>query len=140
MNANKNSDKNRSPSAKSGTKASADENFNKKQTGNAGEDLACEVLRRQGYRIIWRNYRCRYGEIDIIALRDGRILFAEVKTRLSDGFGHGRESVGWEKQNRIRRAAQFFLAGTRLDYWDVQFQVIEINVAQINDDFMTESV
>lgn len=124
MNANKNSE----------------DNFNKKQTGNAGEDLACEVLRRQGYRIIWRNYRCRYGEIDIIALRDGRILFAEVKTRLSDGFGHGRESVGWEKQNRIRRAAQFFLAGTRLDYWDVQFQVIEINVAQINDDFMTESV
>lgn len=109
--------------------------MNRKETGNAGETLACEVLQRQGFRILCRNYRCPYGEIDIIAGKGRHILFAEVKTRLSDGFGAGREAVNRDKRRRIRMAARHFLVGSDLRYDDVEFQVIEVHVAQICDLF-----
>lgn len=105
--------------------------MNRKEIGEAGESLACEVLCRQGYRILCRNYRCPYGEIDIIAGKGGKLIFAEVKTRLSDGFGAGRDSVGSTKRSRIRRAAGYFFMHSKGHYDSVDFQVIEIHVAQI---------
>lgn len=106
---------------------------NNKEIGNAGEDLACEVLRRQGYRILCRNYRCSYGEIDIIACREEEILFVEVKTRLSRGYGCGREAVNAAKRKRIRNAAAYFLSHSKVYYESAGFQVIEIHVEQINE-------
>ena len=105
--------------------------MNQKEIGDAGESLACEVLCRQGYRILCRNYRCPYGEVDIIAVKRGKLIFAEVKTRLSDGFGAGRDSVGNTKRSRIRKSAGYFLTHSKGHYDSVGFQVIEIHVAQI---------
>lgn len=107
--------------------------MNNKEIGNYGEDLACEVLHRQGYKILFRNYRCRYGEIDIIACKDREILFVEVKTRLSKGFGRGREAVNLAKRQRIKNAAAYFLSRSKINYESTGFQVIEIHVEQINE-------
>jgi putative endonuclease len=79
--------------------------------GAAGERLAAEHLRRRGFRILERNYRTRWGELDIVAY-DGRVLaFCEVKTRRAGGSrGAALEAVGPRKQSRLRRMAGCWLA------------------------------
>jgi putative endonuclease len=80
-----------------------------RQTGRAGEDLASIHLEKLGYRIVMRNWRCRIGEIDIIAERDGELVFVEVKTRNSSRFGTAAEAVDWRKAARLRRLALAYL-------------------------------
>jgi putative endonuclease len=76
--------------------------------GERGEEIACELLRARGYRIVARNWRTRSGEIDIIA-RDGDVLvFVEVKARSGSGFGGPRAAVDRRKQHRIVSAARAF--------------------------------
>ncbi|GAA4900604.1 putative endonuclease [Stackebrandtia albiflava] len=76
--------------------------------GRRGEDLACAHLRRDGMRILCRNWRSRRGELDIVA-RSGRLLvFCEVKTRRSVRFGTPMSAVGPAKAARIRRLAQVY--------------------------------
>lgn len=78
--------------------------------GYFGENLACYYLRKQGYKIIARNFRCRrYGEIDIIASKDEVLAFIEVKTRSSSLYGQPMEAVTTVKQNKIYRCAQYFM-------------------------------
>ncbi len=73
--------------------------------GRAGEELAAKWYENNGYEVIARNWRCREGEIDIVA-RAGRVfIFCEVKARTSDAFGTPAESVTREKQTRIRHLA-----------------------------------
>lgn len=71
----------------------------------AGERSAVRWYRRNGYRIIARNWRCREGEIDIIAGRGDELVFCEVKTRMSDAFGTPAEAVTRAKRERIRTVA-----------------------------------
>ena len=80
------------------------------QQGKPGEDLACEHLVRQGLRIITRNYRCRAGEIDVVADDRGTVVFVEVKERGGDSHGTAVEAVTPEKRRRILRAANAFAA------------------------------
>jgi putative endonuclease len=97
-----------------------------KDLGRKGEELAVRFLLRRKYRILERNYRRRSGEIDIVA-RDGRILvFVEVKTRASDGYALPIESVGFRKQQRLRRLAEHYLAEHDFPDCDVRFDVISI--------------
>ena len=74
--------------------------------GQIGENAAADVLRAKGYRILRQNYRCRYGEIDIIAERGGDVSFVEVKTRQSFRFGRPCEAVTDEKKKHMRRKGQ----------------------------------
>jgi len=69
--------------------------------GKRGEDTAVKYLERHGYKMLAANYRCRLGEIDIIAMEGDTIVFIEVKTRGGDAFGEGVESVDARKQRRI---------------------------------------
>ena len=78
-------------------------------TGLAGEDLAAGHLESLGYRILARRYRVRVGEIDLVALLPGLLVFIEVKTRRQSRFGIPAESVHRLKQTRIARAAECFL-------------------------------
>ncbi len=79
--------------------------------GRAAEEVAARFLERQGLAIVARNYRCRAGEIDLVA-RDGDTLaFVEVRLRGSEAFGGARESVDAAKQRRILQAARHYLAG-----------------------------
>ncbi len=82
---------------------------NKRTIGTEYENMTCEYLIKQGYRIIERNFRCRQGEIDIIA-RDGKYLvFIEVKYRRSGHEGDPAEAVDFRKQARILRTARFYM-------------------------------
>ena len=81
-----------------------------KASGDWGEALVAGYLRRQGYAIVAAKYRCRFGEIDLIA-RDGETLcFVEVKERGGTEHGLPREFVTAAKQRRLRTTAQFYLA------------------------------
>lgn len=76
--------------------------------GKAGEDAAVEYLKKQGYRIIGLNYNTLHGELDIISLRRGVLVFTEVKTRSSFGRGAPGCRMDYEKISRLRRAATEF--------------------------------
>jgi putative endonuclease len=77
--------------------------------GKAGEEAAVQYLCQHGYQILERNYRCRFGEIDLIA-RDGRTLaFVEVKTRRSQRYGPAAAAVTLEKQRHLIKASQVYL-------------------------------
>ena len=94
--------------------------------GRKGEDLAASYLRQQGYRLLARNYRQRYGEIDIIA-RDGAcIAFVEVKTRQAGSPFLPFEAVSLRKQRQIARVAQAYLAANRLFDTPARFDVISV--------------
>jgi len=77
--------------------------------GEVGEDAATDFLRSHGYRILERNYRCKCGEIDIIAEQDGTLCFIEVKSRSSLAYGFPAEAVNRTKQKHITRVATHYL-------------------------------
>jgi putative endonuclease len=83
----------------------------RQQIGRAAEEAAARFLQAQHLTIHIRNYRCRRGEIDIVAETiDGVIVIAEVRLRASARFGGGAASVGWRKQRHIQSAANHLLA------------------------------
>ena len=81
----------------------------RKRLGRWGEALTAEHLRREGYTILTTGYRCRMGEIDLIARQGKVIAFVEVKTRSSQRYGQGREAVDARKQARLLAAARHYL-------------------------------
>ncbi len=109
--------------------------MNRKTLGKIGEDFAAAMLTEEGYRILARNFRCRLGEIDIIAEKDGEISFIEVKTRRSLRCGLPSEAVTGEKQLRMKRAAEYYLMTCGGHDKAVQFQVIEIFCSRISHAF-----
>ena len=82
---------------------------NKNLLGPWGEALAAEFLRKRGCKVTAMNYRCRFGEIDIIAENREYLIFAEVKLRKSAYFGAAREFVDRRKQEKLRLAAEMWL-------------------------------
>lgn len=76
--------------------------------GRAGEDLAVTYLRKHGYKILSRNFKARYGEIDIVAIHSGTLVFVEVKTRADDSFGTPEEAVTPRKLREVIQTAQYF--------------------------------
>jgi putative endonuclease len=81
---------------------------NKQSLGQFGEDYATQLLRRKGYRLVTRNFRCKLGEIDIVAVKDDYLAFIEVKTRYSVKYGSPIESITPYKLNHIKKSAQYF--------------------------------
>lgn len=77
--------------------------------GRSGEDAACQYLTKLGYQIVERNFRCRMGEIDIIARDDQTLVFVEVKTRASIACGQPFEAVHYFKQRKLIKLAEFYL-------------------------------
>lgn len=95
--------------------------------GMSGEALAINYLKKKGYRILKKNYRTRFGEIDIIACKDDVVVFIEVKTRNTDAFGAPEESVTKQKQERIKKAALCYLKKFKT-IPSVRFDVISIEL------------
>jgi putative endonuclease len=77
----------------------------KDDLGRRGENLATDHLTASGYRVLERNWRCVHGEIDIVAFKDGEVVFVEVKTRSSLAYGHPLEAITVAKLARLRRLA-----------------------------------
>jgi len=99
-----------------------------KSLGILGEDKASKFLSKNGYKILRRNYKCRYGEIDIIARKKKCIAFIEVKLRSKNSFGGPKSAVGKAKQNKIVYSALNFIKETSLKPEEISFDVIAILV------------
>ena len=80
--------------------------------GRWGEAQTADYLRKQGYELLASSYRCRFGEIDLIAAKGGILAFVEVKLRKDGTFAQPREFVDARKQSRIRTTAECYLAET----------------------------
>ncbi len=96
-------------------------------SGAAGEAAAAKFLKKKGYKILERNYRKTYGEIDIIAKMGENIAFVEVKTRKSDLFGTPAEFVTVKKQKRIIKAAYTYIQQHNLDA-EFTFDIVEVYI------------
>jgi len=101
-------------------------------TGQWGERMVGEDMVRKGWIILEVNFRCRLGEIDIIARRGGFLSFTEVKLRKSDRFAPARAFVTAEKQRKLRLAAEYYLMKHPTDL-QPRFDVVEIYAPQGRD-------
>ena len=101
------------------------------ELGALGERLAAKYLEKKGYRILERNFRCRMGEIDLIALRGSDLVFTEVKLRKDASYGEAREFVTASKQRKLLLTAEYYLSA-RPWAQDLQarFDVIEVYAPQ----------
>jgi putative endonuclease len=99
----------------------------KQALGREGERLAELFLKKKGYKLVERNYRCRGGEVDLILLDRKVVVFVEVKTRTDDIFGSPFEAVEPRKQRRMILAAQLFLHQKKLHERDARFDVVGIS-------------
>lgn len=81
----------------------------KREIGRRGEELAAAYLSRLGFEIVERNYRCQWGEIDIICRRGALMVFVEVRSKTNDRFGSPEESINRTKISRIRKTAMDYL-------------------------------
>ncbi|MBI1991560.1 MAG: YraN family protein [Betaproteobacteria bacterium] len=79
--------------------------------GRHAENLAALFLQQQGLKLVARNYRCRFGEIDLIAREGNTLVFVEVRMRASDQFGGAAASITAGKRRKLLRTARHYLAG-----------------------------
>lgn len=93
--------------------------------GAWGEEHAAKYLKKQGYRILERNYSCRFGEIDLIVSNREYLVFVEVKLRKSDAVARAAEFVDYRKQNRLRTTAELWLSLHETEL-QPRFDVVEI--------------
>jgi len=101
--------------------------------GDAGEDLAAATLKKQGYKILERNYLTPLGEVDLIAREGQTYVFIEVKTRRQERFGAPQEAVTLAKQRKLRRLADYYLRQKRLEEVSVRFDVVGITLSPQGD-------
>ena len=94
--------------------------------GERGETAACGFLGAHGYEILEKNYKCKLGEIDVIARRQKRLAFIEIKTRTSIQFGAPQEAVDLKKQEKIFKVAQWYLMEKKLAKAPIAFDVVAI--------------
>ena len=94
------------------------------QSGNEGEDTACQYLQQKGYHIVARNYRKPCGEIDIIATYKNTLIFVEVKKRASSAFGGPAAAVTLSKQKKIVLTAQHFIKENAPKFDNIRFDVV----------------
>jgi putative endonuclease len=102
------------------------------EIGALGEQLAADHLTGLGLRILNRNWRCRYGELDVIAVdpTTDTVLFVEVKTRTGDGFGGLAQAVTEQKARRLRRLAAMWLAAQEQSWAAVRIDVIGVRIGR----------
>ncbi len=94
--------------------------------GERGEAAACRFLKENGYEILEKNYKCKLGEIDVVARRQGRLAFIEIKTRTTLQFGMPQEAVNLPKQEKIFKVAQWYLKEKKLEKAPISFDVVAI--------------
>jgi putative endonuclease len=98
----------------------------RKELGAKGENLAVKFLKRRGYKIVQRNYRCKLGEIDIIAERSKTLVFVEVRTKQTEEFGPPQYSITAAKRGQISRVALCYIREKKLVEQSCRFDVIAI--------------
>jgi putative endonuclease len=102
------------------------------ELGALGEQVATDHLTRLGLRILSRNWRCRYGELDVVATdpATNTVVFVEVKTRTGDGFGGLAQAVTGQKVRRLRRLAAMWLAAQDGSWAGVRIDVVGVRLGR----------
>ena len=102
------------------------------ELGAMGEQLAVEHLTALGLQVIDRNWRCRYGELDVVAVDPAAraVVFVEVKTRTTDLFGGVEQAVGPDKVRRLRRLAGLWLAAQHRSFEQVRIDVVGVRIGR----------
>ncbi|MDD5702727.1 MAG: YraN family protein [Dehalococcoidales bacterium] len=105
--------------------------MDRKNKGDLGESMAVDFLKKKGYRILETNYRCRWGEIDIVACQRDCLVFIEVRTRSNLDFGLPEESLSERKIEHLEKAAHFYRqTHDKLpDSWCIDFVAVEMDAA-----------
>ena len=98
----------------------------KQEFGKEGEDYAANYLQQNGYKILERNFFCKRGEIDIIALKNEQIIFIEIKSRKNTKYGLPSEAVTRAKLKHLYKTAEYYLVVRNLGKVDTRIDVIEI--------------
>jgi putative endonuclease len=106
---------------------------NTTETGKRGEEIAVSYLKKEGYRIRERNYRCPLGEIDIIALDGDEVVFVEVKSRKSGDFGEPEAAVDARKQAKLSRIALNYINEHNLNDRSARFDVVAVRFLKGSD-------
>jgi putative endonuclease len=113
----------------------------KQQLGVRGEDLACAELERQGMQVLERNWRCRIGEIDIVAAEAGdaglTLVFCEVKCRSGLGFGHPLEAITFTKMQTLRQLAAIWMRQHRMKASMIRLDAIGVVMVQGQEPSLT---
>ncbi len=103
----------------------------RRASGARGEDRATAALCARGYRIVERNFRCKQGELDAVALDGDTLVFIEVRTRADARFGGGLAAVGVGKQRQVARVAAVYLATRRPRFQACRFDVVAITGSEL---------
>ncbi|QZY56642.1 YraN family protein [Crassaminicella profunda] len=99
-----------------------------KNLGVFGEQIAAEYLRKFQYKIVQLNYRCRFGEIDIIAYKNNTYIFVEVKTRRNLSFGRPIEAINKKKKIHLLKVGQYYMQRLKGKDYNFRFDAIEVMV------------
>ena len=97
-----------------------------KLIGDKGESIAAKIYKAKGYKVIARNFRCKFGELDIILKKGETVVIAEVKTRKNSDFATAKEFVDFNKQKRIKTTSKIFLQKYNLAECIIRFDVVEV--------------
>ena len=98
------------------------------KTGRQGEEIAVRYLRENGYLVLERNFRCPLGEMDIVARHGDVLVFVEVRSRRSQGYGEPLESVGIVKQKKLSRIALYYIQKHHLQGRKARFDVLGVKI------------
>lgn len=98
------------------------------ELGKIGEDIAANYLTRLGYKIIERNFECRQGEIDIIALHKKELVFIEVKTRTNTFYGEASEAVNKFKRKHLLNSIKYYIYKRNLEDEYIRIDIIEVYI------------
>lgn len=109
-----------------------------KSFGNLGEQIAVNILRSKGYAILDRNFRSKFGEIDIVAKDGETLVFVEVKARIGNKFGTPEEAVLPWKLEKIKRTAEYFCMTNEMQNLKMRIEVVALTLQ--NDRLLTSKI
>lgn len=99
-----------------------------REQGEHTENLACQFLEEKGFKLIERNFSCRFGEIDLIMQDNDSLVFVEVRYRRSNNFGSGAETITANKQSKLIKTASAYLQQhAKLNQYSARFDVVSIS-------------
>ena len=100
----------------------------KKSKGDFGEETACKYIKKNGYKILGKNFRTKFGEIDLIGIDNDTICFIEVKARSSSDYGSPEQFVTKRKQERLWKTASIYINKNTLEFGNYRFDVISVDL------------
>ncbi len=102
--------------------------FERQALGRRGEDLALEALKKLGYETISRNYRCKLGEVDLIARDGDTLVFVEIKTRRAKDTGGAKEAVSQRKRRQLSKVAMHYMKAEKCLDQRARFDVVAVSL------------